>query len=154
MGYHCFQVGCVKYDLFNTKTFIQNCIYEFSYKFETVSYRFLKKGTSYRGFIFIIQRLRQRKVYWKRNNLNCSSLKQVKGEQVTERADAKFSAPRTNWSWVSGTGLRATFIKFLLRSNSERRRNFSINIFPSRVESLERWFTCCIPPFIFPLQSI
>ena len=60
MGYRHFQVGCVivKYYFCNTTTFMQNCIYAFSYKFDTVLYQFLKTRTSDRCLIGIVKFLR------------------------------------------------------------------------------------------------
>ena len=53
------EVLCIfaEYDMFNTTTFIQNCIYmnlylyEFWYKFDTGLYQFLETGTSDRCFM-------------------------------------------------------------------------------------------------------
>ena len=61
MGYHRFQIGCVfvEYDLFNTTTFIQNCIYmNFRIKFTQFYINFLRRNFTYRWLICIVQCLR------------------------------------------------------------------------------------------------
>ena len=47
MGYLRFIIGCVfaEYDLFKPIICIQNFLYKFSYKFDTVFYQFLGTGT-------------------------------------------------------------------------------------------------------------
>ena len=48
-----------EYDLFNTTTFYTKLhIYEFLYKFDTVSYKLLETGTSDRCLICIVEHLR------------------------------------------------------------------------------------------------
>ena len=58
-GHRRFQIGCVfvEYDLFNTRTFIQNCIY-MNCRMTEFFYQFLETGTSDRCLICDVQRLR------------------------------------------------------------------------------------------------
>ena len=54
----CKIIGFWPWILFNPTTFIQNCIYEFSYNLDTVLYQFLETGTSDRCLLGNVQLMR------------------------------------------------------------------------------------------------